>query len=76
MDYVLQSQNLVKSFGKVKAVDNVNIHVPKGSIYGLVGRNGAGKTTFMKMAVGLTTASQGNIEIFGKKGFDIAVSKR
>ena len=38
MDYVLQSQNLVKSFGKVKAVDNVNIHVPKGSIYGLVGR--------------------------------------
>ncbi len=72
MDYVLQSQNLVKSFGKVRAVDNVNIHVPKGSIYGLVGRNGAGKTTFMKMAVGLTTASQGNIEIFGKKGFDIA----
>ena len=46
-------------------VSHVNIHVQKGSIYGLLGRNGAGKTSIMKMMLGLTPITDGNITMFG-----------
>ena len=45
MDYVLSTDNLVKSYGQARALSGLSMHVPKGAIYGLVGRNGAGKTT-------------------------------
>ena len=44
----------------------MNLHVKEGRIYGLLGRNGAGKTTIMKMILGLTPITSGNIEVFGK----------
>ena len=50
MEYVLQTDALTKRYGQSKAVDAVSMHVKKGSIYGFIGRNGAGKTTFMRMA--------------------------
>ena len=64
-DYILQSRNLTKKYGKHTANDNISMHIPKGSIYGLVGRNGAGKTTFMKMICGLANPTSGTYEIFG-----------
>ncbi len=67
MDYVLQTDNLTKFFRKKPAVDKVSINVPKGAIYGLIGINGAGKTTIMRMVAGLAAPSGGSIELFGSK---------
>lgn len=67
MDYVLKTENLTKIFGRKKAVNQVNMHVKKGAIYGLIGENGAGKTTIMRMVAGLAKQSGGEIELFGSK---------
>ena len=52
----------------MKAVDHVNLHMKRGSIYGFIGRNGAGKTTFLKMISGLSSPTSGEIELFGYRG--------
>lgn len=59
--------NLVKDYDNVKAVNQLNLSVPKGAIYGFLGPNGAGKTTTLKMIVGMTEPTDGEIEIFGNK---------
>ena len=71
MDYVLSTNQLTKEFRRQKAVDSVNIHVPKGAIYGFIGRNGAGKTTFLKMISGLSTPTSGDFSLFGYEGKDV-----
>lgn len=70
-EYLLETKNLTKKFGNYKAVDGVNIHIKKGAIYGFIGRNGAGKTTFMKMISGLSTQTDGEIYLFGKTGREL-----
>lgn len=67
-DYLLCTRGLTKRFGRHNAVDHVDLHIPRGSIYGFIGRNGAGKTTCLKMISGLATPTEGEIEIFGYKG--------
>ena len=64
---VLATKQLTKKYGDVTAVENINLNVKKGRIYGLLGRNGAGKTTIMKMVLGLISISSGEVEIFGKQ---------
>ena len=66
-EYLLATHGLTKQFGHHKAVDHVDLHVKKGSIYGFIGRNGAGKTTFLKMISGLSQPTSGEIEMFGYK---------
>ena len=51
-EYLLRTNALTKEFARHKAVNKVNLHVKKGSIYGFIGRNGAGKTTCMRMISG------------------------
>ncbi|MCL2717842.1 MAG: ABC transporter ATP-binding protein [Lachnospiraceae bacterium] len=63
---VLKTQNLTKRYGGKPAVDNVSITVEKGDIFGLIGQNGAGKTTFMRIVTSLTTPDSGKIELFGE----------
>ena len=65
-EYILETKNLVKNFGNFTAIDNVNLKVKKQSIYGLIGDNGAGKSTIMRMISGLSNKSSGDIELFGK----------
>lgn len=65
-NYIIETKQLTKVYGDQKAVNNVNLHVQKGRIYGLLGRNGAGKTTIMKMILGLTTINSGEIKVFGQ----------
>ena len=48
-EMLLETRNLTKQYGHHKAVDSVNMHIKKGAIYGFIGRNGAGKTTCLKM---------------------------
>ena len=64
MGLVLQTSNLTKKYGKQIAIDNVNINIEKGDIYGLIGKNGAGKTTIMKIISGLTKESEGEVKLF------------
>lgn len=68
MKYLLSTSGLTKKFGRHKAVDGVNLHVRQGDIYGLIGRNGAGKTTILKMVSGLAAPTSGEFSLFGKSG--------
>lgn len=68
MDYILTTNNLTKRYGKKNAAEKINIHIKKGEIYGLIGRNGAGKTTILKMLSGLSIPTEGDYSINGKKG--------
>ena len=68
MDYLLSTNCLTKQFKKQKAVNNVSMHIKQGEIYGFIGRNGAGKTTFLKMISGMTCPTSGEISLFGYSG--------
>ncbi|HEO5740208.1 TPA: ABC transporter ATP-binding protein [Streptococcus agalactiae] len=65
-NYIIETKNLTKMYGEQKAVNSVNLHIEKGSIYGLLGRNGAGKTTIMKMILGLTDITNGEVSVFNQ----------
>ena len=65
MEYVLQTQQLGKKYGKFNALTDLTINVPKGAIYGMVGRNGAGKTTLIRIITGLNNPSSGEFTLFG-----------
>jgi len=64
---VIEVENLVKSFGSVRAVDGLYFAVEEGTITGLLGPNGAGKTTTIQMLLDLITPTSGTIRIFGKE---------
>ena len=64
-DTVIKTIQLTKKYGNQTVVNKANLHVKQGRIYGLLGRNGAGKTTIMKMILGLTPITSGNVEVFG-----------
>ncbi len=72
---VLASYGLSKTYGACKALDGLNLMVRRGDIYGLVGRNGAGKTTFMRMATGQSTPTGGELELFGASGKDLRAQR-
>lgn len=67
MDYILQTTNLEKVYGKQKAAENINLSIKKGDIYGLIGKNGAGKTTILRMLANLAEPSSGEILFYGKR---------
>ncbi|MBO5448822.1 MAG: ATP-binding cassette domain-containing protein [Ruminococcus sp.] len=75
-EIIMQTNRLCKSYKKFTALDNVDMTVYRGDIYGLIGRNGAGKTTVMKIMTGLTEKSGGDFEIFSKKGAEAQNEKR
>ncbi len=60
---VLTIRNLSKSFGKQKIINDLNMSVPEGSVFGFIGQNGAGKTTTMKMVLGLVKPDHGEIRV-------------
>jgi ABC-2 type transport system ATP-binding protein len=67
--FAIQTHSLVKTYGlgskQIRAVDGLSLNVPEGSIYGLLGRNSAGKTTTIRMAMGLARPSSGEIKVLG-----------
>jgi ABC-2 type transport system ATP-binding protein len=63
---ILKATNISKLYGKHKALDKVSIEIKRGMIYGLIGENGAGKSTFMRAIMGLITLDSGQIELFGE----------
>ena len=63
---MIQTEGLTKKFDGLTAVDNLNIHVEKGEIYGFLGPNGAGKTTTIMMLLGMERPTAGKIKLFGE----------
>ncbi|WP_039043366.1 ABC transporter ATP-binding protein [Sporosarcina sp. ZBG7A] len=60
-------RNLTKSYGRTKAVDSVNLHIKKGELFGFLGRNGAGKSTFINMLTGIIQPTTGEISLLELK---------
>ncbi len=67
MDYMITTEQLTKKYKNFTSVNNVSLHIRKGSIYGFLGPNGAGKSTAMKMLLGLTAPTKGSFVIDGKR---------
>lgn len=63
---VIRTDALTKRFGSLTAVDSVDLDVRAGDIYGFLGANGSGKTTTVRMLLGLVMATSGSIELLGK----------
>ena len=63
---VLQTEGLTKHFGKFKAVDDLNLDVQEGDLYGFLGPNGSGKTTSMRMILRLIRPTSGRVKVFGE----------
>lgn len=70
MEYVLRTENISKVYGTHRAVKQISMNIEKGAIYGFIGKNGAGKTTFMRMVAGLATPTEGSMELFGSKDLE------
>jgi ABC-2 type transport system ATP-binding protein len=66
MDDAISTYRLTKHYGGRKVVDTLNLRVPRGSVYGLLGRNGAGKSTTLKMLTGMVRPDYGRIELLGE----------
>ena len=75
MEYILCTNGLTKQYRKFKALNNLNMHVPKGAIYGFVGKNGAGKTTLIRLICGLQEPTNGEYSLYGRKNTDGGISK-
>ena len=67
METVLKTNGIVKKYGNNTILNNINMTINKGDIYGFIGKNGAGKTTFMRVVLSLTTHNQGEISFFDNK---------
>lgn len=74
MEYVLTAKDLTKEYRhSAKALDRFSIHVPKGAIYGFVGENGAGKTTFIRMVCGLQAPTSGTYSLYGVRNTEKSI---
>lgn len=65
MEHIIEANGIVKTYGTLKALNQVNITVNRGDIYGLIGDNGAGKTTFLKLLSGQSFQDGGELKLFG-----------
>ncbi|MGY1623263.1 ABC transporter ATP-binding protein [Geodermatophilus sp. SYSU D00965] len=67
MTAVIRTRGLVKRYGRVRAVDGIDLDVPEGEIYGFLGANGSGKTTTVRVLLGLVLATSGEVELLGQR---------
>ena len=75
MEYCLVTDTLCKQYRNFKALNGISMHVPKGSIYGLVGRNGTGKTTLIRLISGIQEPTSGSYTLYDVKNTDKAIYK-
>lgn len=73
---VVETCGLAKAFGAKRAVDQFDMHVRQGDIYGFVGRNGAGKSTVMRMLAGLAAPTGGEVRVFGMQPREASAGRR
>ena len=65
-DFVIQTQGMTRAFSGINAVENLDLAIPKGTIYGFLGPNGCGKSTSIRMLTGLLSPTSGNIRVLGE----------
>ena len=70
MDFVLKTNGIVKKYGSNTVLKDINMTINRGDIYGFIGKNGAGKTTFMRVVLSLTSCDAGEVKLFGNKGIE------
>lgn len=70
MSEIVVTEGLGKKYGRLQAVQDVTLTVRQGSIFGIVGTNGAGKSTFLSMLLGLTRPSEGRARVLGSDVMD------
>ena len=75
MEYVLETDALIKRYRHFTALNGLTMHLPKGAIYGLVGRNGAGKTTVIRLICGLQAQDSGTYTLYGTKHTDANICR-
>lgn len=75
MEYVLKTNSLCKYYKDFKALNGLTMNVPKGAIYGFVGKNGSGKTTLIRLVCGLQFPTSGDFELYGVKNTEKSISK-
>lgn len=66
-EYILRTNNLSKKYKNDFAIENINVTIKKGEIYGFIGQNGAGKSTMLRLVTGLAFPTSGSIELFGSE---------
>ena len=67
---MIEAKNVSKSFGKIRAVDDISLKIEDGRVFGLIGTNGAGKSTFLRLAAGVLKPDSGSVEIDGREVFE------
>ncbi len=67
MEKILEINGLTKSYGRIQAVQNLSLDIPKGSVFGILGPNGSGKTTTLGMVLGVIKPDSGNFNWFGQQ---------
>src|SRR5689334_1212335 len=63
--YAIETRNLTRYYGRRRVVDDLNLRVPRGCVYALLGRNGSGKTTTIRMLLGLLDPTRGSATVLG-----------
>lgn len=71
--YAVDVENVVKSFGTIRALDGITLRVRQGEIYGLLGPNGSGKTTLIRAVVGLVAPDSGTVTVLGRRMPDLNI---
>lgn len=67
-EYIVRTKAISKFYKNKSVLDHIDMNIKKGDIYGFIGRNGAGKTTMIRVLMGMVTPTSGEIELFGKQG--------
>jgi ABC-2 type transport system ATP-binding protein len=75
-DAAITAEGLEKRFGPVHALRGVDLEVPRGAAFGFIGENGAGKTTFIKVLLGIAQASGGEVRVLGAPPSDVTMRRR
>jgi ABC-2 type transport system ATP-binding protein len=75
-DYVIETDQVCRSFKDTVALNNFSLRVPRGSIYGFLGRNGSGKTTAIKILAGLIKPTSGSVQVLGRTPFEFTPEDR
>ncbi|WGM30848.1 ABC transporter ATP-binding protein [Brevundimonas sp. NIBR11] len=76
MNAVIETRNLTKTYGSVRALDGLSLSIPRGGVYGVLGPNGAGKSTLFRILLGLIRSSDGEAVVMGGRIGDVAASRR
>ena len=75
-EYILETEHLYKKYKKNEVIKDISVKIERGKIYGLIGENGAGKSTFMRLVTGLSFPNEGNIKLFGQSSEKLLTERK